>query len=291
MIWSNSAQRLLAAAVLFFLAQGMGAGTITAQESRRLFPQRDLLPTLLAGPRDPVTSFSALAVPTNPNAYGTGPEVEVALGLTLPVLLLSGADPNPVVVGLESAAFARFGLQVLERELVATDWVFAIPVVWHREKGWIRFRYYHTSSHMGDEYARRFQEPGVNFARDAAELSVLRRLGEGTAPSPWGVYGSVRFAYNVHPEESERWVARAGTQWDASVSGGRFPPFAAVDVEWDQDAGDRPRLAIRGGVWLPEVAGRRALRVSLGFLTGPSPLGQFNGLETTQFGLSLQGNF
>ena len=63
-------------------------------------------------------------------------------------------------MGIEAAAFARFGLQVLGRELIATDWVFAVPVVWHRAGGWIRFRYYHTSSHMGDEYARRFEDPG-----------------------------------------------------------------------------------------------------------------------------------
>ena len=87
--------------------------------------------------------------------------MEVSIGTTLPILLLSdGLGSGPVVVSIEAAAFARFGLQVLERELIAADWIFAVPVVLHRDGGWFRFRYYHTSSHMGDEYARRFDDSG-----------------------------------------------------------------------------------------------------------------------------------
>ena len=102
------------------------------QGQERSFPPRSLMPDLLAGPRDPRTSATLLGVPRNPNAHGPGVEGEVSIGFTLPVLLLSKAEAeNPVVLGIEAAVFARFGLQVLERELIATDWLFAVPVVWH----------------------------------------------------------------------------------------------------------------------------------------------------------------
>ena len=62
--------------------------------------------------------------------------MEVSIGTTLPVLLFPGKNGRgPLVVGIEAAVFARFGLQVLERELIASDWVFAVPVVWHRDRG------------------------------------------------------------------------------------------------------------------------------------------------------------
>ncbi|MFH1765984.1 MAG: hypothetical protein ABIF09_17500, partial [Gemmatimonadota bacterium] len=121
------------ALLLFLLAWGQGEAG--GQETRVLFPDRSLMPALLAGPRDPITSASLFIVGPNPNAYGRGVEVEVSIGTTLPILLLAGRPgEDQVVVGIEAAAFARFGLQLLERELIASDWVFAVPVLWKRNQ-------------------------------------------------------------------------------------------------------------------------------------------------------------
>jgi len=183
-------------------------GVAGGQELVRLFPPRDLMPGLLAGPRDPVTSASLLGVVRNPSAHGRGVEVEFSIGTTLPVFLLGGSpEENPLVVGIEAAAFARFGLQVLQRELVATDWFFAVPVIRHHDNGWTRFRYYHSSSHMGDEYSRRFGDPGINLSRDAVEVLAFRSPLDGL-----GAWAGIRYGYNVHPQEDKRWVFRAGGQ-------------------------------------------------------------------------------
>ncbi len=263
-----------------------GQGSLTGQEPSRLFPDRSLMPTLLAGARDPVTSATLLAVRRNPNAHGRGIEAEVSLGSTFPILLLAGEPTrNPLIVGVEAAVFARFGLQVLERELIASDWLFAVPLIWHRDRGWIRLRYYHSSSHMGDEYSRRFDDPGINFSRDAGELLVFHRPLDVL-----GVYAAARYSVNVHPEESKRWVVRTGGQLESREDGGTFRPFAAADVEWDEEAGGQPRVEVRVGAWIPKVGKRRVFRLSLSLLTGPSPLGQFHGLSTTQFGLAFHGS-
>jgi hypothetical protein len=243
------------------------------------------MPALLAGTRDPATSASLFLVDPNPNALGRGMEAEVSIGTTLPVLVLKGGGAQDhVVIGMEAAVFARFGLQVVERELIASDWIFALPVIWTMPGGWVRFRYYHSSSHMGDEYARRFEDQGINFSRDAAEILSYRSL-----TPRFGVYVGLRYAYNVHPEESKRWVMRLGGELEAPERGGLFRPFVATDLEWDQDARGT-RIEMRAGSWLPEIDGRRTLSLALIYLTGPSPLGQFNDLTATQFGLSLRGN-
>ena len=243
----------------------------------RLFPSRSLIPELLAGPRDPVSSAAVLGVPENPSAHGSGVEVEVSLGTAFPVYLVAGTpEENPVVIGIEAVAYARFGLQVLERELVATDWIFTIPVIWHHDNGWTRLRYYHSSSHMGDEYNRRFGDPGINSSRDAADLFVFRRPTEAT-----GAWAGARYGYNPHPQEDERWVLRAGGQAEALSDTGRFLPFLSADVEWDQEARMKPRMEVRIGTWLLPYQGRRTMRVSLVALKGPSPLGQFRYRPTT----------
>lgn len=275
--------RAFIALSLLLLSQGT---PLFAQERDRLFPPRSLIPTLLAGPRDPVTSAAILAVPRNPNAHGPGVEAELSIGSTLPVFLLGGSpEKNPVVVGIEAVAFARFGLQVLQREMVATDWIFAVPLVWHHANGWTRFRFYHSSSHMGDEYSRRFGDPGVNFSRDALEVLAFRRAGDA-----FGAWAGVRYGYNVKPEDDQQWVLRTGAQLEAPPDGSLFQPFLALDAEMDQEAGMRPRVEMRVGAWLPAVGGRQAIRLSLAVLNGPTPLGQFGFRPTTQIGLSLQGS-
>lgn len=264
----------------------LGPTSAQGQESSRFFPSRALLPQVLAGPREPVTSAALMGVFRNPNQHGNGVEAEVSLATAFPIYLLSGApDRSPVVLGLEAAAYARFGLQVLERELVATDWIFAVPFVWHHENGWARFRYFHTSSHMGDEYARRFQDPGLNVSRDAVEVFFFRQL----VPTG-GAWAGARYGYNMHPEGDRQWVLRAGAQLESPHDSRSFSPFLATDVEWDQQAGMRPRVEARFGAWLPRMDGMRRIRASLVVLSGPSPLGQFRFRSTTQIGISLQGN-
>jgi hypothetical protein len=260
--------------------------SVQAQEAGQLFPPRSLMPDLLAGPRNPVTSATILGVTRNPDAHGPGFETELSIGATLPVLLLAGTrEEAPVVVGLEAAAFARFALQVLQREMVATDWIFAVPLVWHHDNGWTRFRFYHSSSHMGDEYNRRFGDPGADFSRDAVEVLAFRKPLDVL-----GAWAGVRYGYNVKPEDDERWILRAGAQLEARPDAAPLLPFLAGDAELDQEAGMRPRLEVRVGAWLPRVADRRAIRISLVALTGPTPLGQFGFRPTTQIGLSLQGS-
>ena len=106
---------------------------------------------------------------------------------------------------------------------------------------------------MGDEYARRFEDPGVNFARDAAEALSFHQITDRLS-----VYGGARYAYIVHPEESKRWVLRIGSQLEAPEKGGGLRPYLATDLEWDQDAGGS-RVELQGGAWLPEVGGREPL--------------------------------
>mgnify|MGYP001812745139 FL=1 len=262
-------------------------GNLSAQGPEWLFPPAESMPVLLAGPRNPVNSASLLGVLRNPNAHGRGVEAELSIGSALPVFLIGGTSEAPtVVLGIEAVAYARFALQVLQRELVSTDWVFAVPLFWHRPEGWFRFRFYHSSSHMGDEYSRRFEDRGLNVSRDAVDVLAFR------APRPdLGLWAGARFAYNVKPEDDKRWVLRFGAQLEEEDRVGLLHPFVATDVELDEESGMRPRVEVRIGSWLPEVNGNRTLTLSIVGLTGPTPLGQFRFRNTTQVGLSLQGRF
>lgn len=252
-----------------------------------LFPDRSLMTGLIAGPRDPASQAHVVFDWEGPTSFGTGPAGEVAISGTLPVARLAGStNTDALVVGLEAAAFARFAFQVVTRELVNTDWIFAVPVIWHRGEHWLRLRYYHTSSHLGDEYQGRFGPGAINFSRDGADLTVfLRPDADWIRPLGPAAYGLVLWSVNSHPEEGPVWEARAGIELDPFD--GRFlTPFLTGDVHVEQATGWVPRFTAQAGLWLPPVGGR-PLRLALQTVVGPSPMGQFRGARTGTVGLGL----
>jgi hypothetical protein len=279
--------RNLARALAVPLSLALALGTPTgshAQSPSWLLPPRSLMPDLLAGTRDPVVKGQLVYSHTDPTLYGRGFSGDVALAATLPVLLLAGdAGADALVVGLEGAVFARFAFQVLERDLVNTDWVVAVPVVWRRSAHWVRLRYYHTSSHLGDEYGQRHDVTPRNFSRDGVDAAVYARASRTVA-----AYGIAFLSVNAHPVRSHGSHVRVGVEVEP---GGREPgkPFLALDVHLETSAADGPRVASQAGVWLPSPSDR-PLRLALELVTGPVPMGQLHGIQATQLGLGLYWN-
>lgn len=255
-----------------------------------LFPERSLLPELMAGARDPVTTGQLVYDWENPTAFGPGVAGEVAISGMVAVARLAGSGPDDaLIVGIEGAAFARFAFQVVTRELVNTDWIFAAPLVWHRGPHWLRIRYYHTSSHLGDEYQRRFGPSSVNFSRDGVDLTAYVRPSLAVAERlGLGAYGLVFWSVNSHPEEEPVWEVRGGLELDPG-HGTLWSPVVTLDVHAEEGTDWEPRVTVQAGVWLPRVQGR-PVRLALQAFTGPSPLGQFRDREHGRVGLALLWN-
>jgi hypothetical protein len=254
-----------------------------------LFPDGPLLPFLLAAPREPVTRAHLVHADPNPTAYGPGPAGEVAVSVTAPVILLGGGDQTAVVVGIEGAAFARFSFAVITRELVNTDWIFAVPLVWRRGGDWLRLRYYHTSSHLGDEYQGRFGPSSINYSRDGLELTAFARPGiEGLRRWRLGLYAGGLWSVNSHPEGGSVWRARAGFEIDPS-RGMLWQPYGGLDAEFEEGSDHGVRIVTQIGIWLPPVQGR-PLRLALEIIDGPSVMGQFTRRATRRVALGLLWN-
>lgn len=246
-----------------------------------LFPARELLPALRSGPRAPVTQAQLVYDRAPTSDFGGGISGEVSVSVGAAVLRLSGRDHTDIVVaGIEGAAFSRFAFQVVTRELVNTDWIFTVPLAWRLGPHWLRLRYFHTSSHLGDEYQRRFGPSSVNFSRDGADMTGYARVRAGL-----GIYGLVFYSVNSHPEETKLWELRTGAEWDPG-DGALWQPIATADVHWEQGTDWTPRWALQAGIWLPRVEGS-PLRLSLNFATGPSPMGQFRNRSAETIGLGL----
>lgn len=264
------------------LTSGLAAPAASAAQSMDWFPTRDAMPALPAGSREPVSKASILHLFDNPNDFGKGLEVEAAVGAGLPVALWGDTAGSHWVLGVQASVYARFGYQQTTRELINSDWTITAPLFWMREGGWVRFQYFHTSSHLGDEYIRVFEETGKHFARDAVEV-----LGLHQAANWLDVYGGGGFGYNVHPSGSGRWWMRAGAVVGPGSESDGWAPMGSLDVDVDQESGWTPRWTAQAGVWLPPLRGRRWARIAAELVTGPTPLGQFFPGRTTYAGLGI----
>ncbi|MFQ5703170.1 MAG: DUF1207 domain-containing protein [Gemmatimonadales bacterium] len=250
---------------------------LSAQQSARLFPSRAYLPRLLADPRQPVASAKFVFVTQSADSFGSGVDGEAAIGTAIPVFIISGSSVrHSLVFGVEGGVFGKFRLEKAERDLISTDWVFSAPFVLHRGDSWYRFGYHHTSAHLGDEFAERFNVSRVNFGRDIISGLAHLQVSRGLA-----VYGGGGWAFNVDPNETKRFSAQTGLELERVRASAGVVPYGAVDVLLDQDRGWDPRVNIQVGLRMYQIGPGRDLRMAAEVLNGPSPEGEFFDRRTT----------
>lgn len=307
---SPLATRALGAAALLLLlaplvarapARAQAPGGARGGESDIWLPDRTSFGPMLAAPRE-VGFRGSLILADRPDLEedfdGRNLEAEVALGHRFAVLRLqrAGRRRPELTLGFEVGAFSRFHLETPERDLIGVDYRVGLPLSL-RSGGWEgRLTPLHVSSHIGDDFAARFDTPGGQFTRDGVELAAARRLR--VLPG-FRVYGSGTWNFHVNPGVPE--VEGAfGVEWDpapAVIRGertgrraGRTDDFAA----WPFAAADLRVTDLTRGPGVTGTAGA-ALRVRGTLLrlevrghTGPTPLGQLRGTDETFFGLGLR---
>ena len=256
--------------------------TLHAQQLRSFLPQAPLAPTLRADPREPAMGAKLMWVAESATLFGTGLEGEAQLGASFPLLLLSGETADrAVVLGLQGGMFGRFVMDTKERDLVSTDWMFVVPLfVWHGEN-WFRFRYRHYSSHLGDEYIKRFAAERADFTRDGVGFMAYRRVTPGL-----GLYGGGDVAFNVDPNDAKRLAVQGGVEFTQTHSTGVAQPYGGIDILLDQDSSWKPRVNVQAGAKLfPQD--RRRVRLVFELLFGSSPQGEFHHSTETVVSLGM----
>jgi hypothetical protein len=240
------------------------------------------VPKLLVPPREPHLGLRVIAVLKGATAFGSGFEWEANFGHMVPFIRFSGdGAERSVTLAVQGGAFGRFSLETKKRDLISSDWVFAAPLYITTGPNWVRFRYRHISSHIGDDYIVRFDETPQGYLRDDLGVMVYRRVSPGTA-----MYGGFSYAFNVDPVRIKRAIVEAGVEFNAQSASGT-PWYGGVDVWLDQDAKWRPRVNVHAGTWLTEQGDHR-LRFTIEFLTGRSPQGEFRRWRATYFATGLK---
>lgn len=295
----------LAALAALLAAGAVPAPPASAQEapgapgarraSPEWFPGATAFDPLLAAPREVDLRgslvFADRDAPPGAGFEGTNLEAEVALGHRIGVLRFQReADGRPeLTLGFEVGVFTRFALEERSRDLVEADFRVGAPLALRRGSWEGRLTLVHVSSHLGDDFVRRFGDmvPGRQFTRDGFELLVARRLPEDVR-----AYVGGEWHFHANPGV-ERAAARAGVEWDPSppeASGGgsggvRAWPFAAVAVRaTDETTG----AAVTGAAGAALRISGVTLRLEARGHTGPTPMGQLQARDERFLGVGLR---
>src|SRR6267154_3733577 len=256
---------LLMAALVGFRGIGAQAPTDGAGTERVVFEP------LLADPQEPQFFATYLWAHSTRLASRLG---SVGFGQTIG--LVRGRDWQ---VAIAAGVFSEFNMQSSTTDLLNTDYLVGLPITYRRGSFATRFRVYHQSSHLGDEYLVHNHAQRVDLTFQAAELLVASEA------SRWRVYGGGAYIFAHSPTDLKPGVLHGGLEFRQPGSSLRLGRGAAgrlvagLDVKSIQDRNWQLGWSVVTGLELGDPladpgSGWR-WSVLLKAYSGPAPYGEF----------------
>ncbi len=248
------------------------------------FPVGDMFRPLLADPKQPQFSASIVRFRAEGDRYEMA---AVGFGETYGLYRFFGSrEGDGLQLNVEAALFAQFNLDTPSRDLINADYTVGIPITYRRGANSMRLRFYHQSSHLGDEFLQSSNAPTrVNLSYEALEFTYSREWRE------WRLYGGGEYLSDQEPVDLKPLGIHWGVEYRGSkprIWSGR--PIGGMDLksldehDWSVDA------SIKAGIEFGHPnPGQRRLRLMAEWYRGYDPHGQFyvNKVEYYGLGVSL----
>jgi hypothetical protein len=255
-------------------------------------PRGDVFCPLLADPKGQRSFVSYLRETGDDGDSDVG---SVGISDAFGLLRFGGSKPgNGFQISIAGSVFAQFDLDVTTYDLINADYMIGIPITMRSGAFSMRLRAYHQSSHLGDEFLLRENNPTFereNISFEAADMIVSLDGG------PLRVYGGGEYLLRRDPKDLERYVAHGGIELRparrlvrfGTVAGMRF--VAAGDLKASQQQDWKPAVSIRTGFEFDRPRDTEPPSRRWGLLfeayKGPSPYGQFFRRNVEYYGAGI----
>jgi len=248
------------------------------------FPTGDLFRPLIADPKQPQFFVSINRFKSSGVRYTMA---SVGFGETFGLYRFFGSrEGDGLQLSVEGALFAQFNLDTPSRDLINADYTIGFPVTYRHGANSLRFRIYHQSSHLGDEFLQSVNPPErVNLSYEAIEL-IYSREWRG-----WRVYGGGEYLFDKEPDDLKPMSAHWGIEYRGSkplVWNAR--PIVGVDMKNLEEHNWAFDTSVKAGLEFGHPnPGHRRLRLMAEWYKGYNPHGQFylNKVEYYGMGVSL----
>jgi hypothetical protein len=277
------------------------SATLTA-EAAELAPETVMLPTgilpvgvlfkpFIADPR--WAHFSAAYRNYQSNNFVGRDTVSVSFGETLPFYRANIGKSNlQWETGMQAGVFSDFDMDTASKNLVNSDFTVAAYSSLRSGRFSAFGRFYHQSSHVGDEFliARlntNFQR--VNLSYEALDLKLSYEL-------PYGVriYGGGGGFVDKDPSTLKTWSTQYGVEFRSPwlINFASMRPIVAADLKNFQQDNWSTELSVRAGVEFENtnIWGRK-LQILGEYYDGYSPIGQFYKDKVQYLGIGAHFHF
>ena len=250
------------------------------------FPTGDLFRPLIADPKQPQFFVSIRHFRSSGVTYTMA---SVGFGETFGLYRFFGArEGDGLQLSVEGALFAQFNLDTTSSDLINADYTIGIPLTYRHGDNSLRFRIYHQSSHLGDEFLQSVNPPErVNLSYEAIEFIYSREWRE------WRVYGGGEYLIHKEPANLKPLSAHWGLEYRGTkplVWSGR--PIVGVDMKSLEEHNWSIDTSVKAGIEFGHPnPGQRRLRFMAEWYKGFDPHGQFYRNKVEYYGLGVSLGF
>jgi len=250
------------------------------------FPTGDLFRPLIADPKQPQFFVGINRFRSSGERFTMA---SVGFGETFGLYRFFGSrEGDGLQLSVEGAIFAQFNLDTPSYNLINADYTIGIPVTYRHGDNSLRFRIYHQSSHLGDEFLQSINPPErVNLSYEAIEL-IYSREWHG-----WRVYGGGEYLIHKEPGDLKPMSAHWGIEYRGSkplVWNGR--PIGGVDMKSFEEHNWSIDTSVKAGLEFGHPnPGHRRLRLMAEWYKGYDPRGQFYTNKVEYYGIEVSLGF
>lgn len=252
----------------------------------KAFPTGDLFQPLIADPKQPQFFVSVHRFRSSGVRYTMA---SVGFGETFGLYRFFGSrEGDGLQLSVEGALFAQFNLDTPSYDLINADYTIGFPVTYRYGDNSLRFRLYHQSSHLGDEFLQSVNPPErVNLSFEAIEL-IYSREWRG-----WRVYGGGEYLLHKEPTDLKPMSAHWGIEYRGSrpiAWNGR--PIVGVDMKSFEEHNWAVDTGVKAGLEFGHPnPGQRRLRLTAEWYKGFDPHGQFYNNKVEYYGIGVSLGF
>lgn len=239
----------------------------------KFFESAGIFPRLVLNPLESDIRGGAYLLPGKNGDQGRMISI-VNLGFSIPIVNLEKAGLD-LEAGIEAISYTQFEVlndpsqDKLIGGLLNTDYRVGGYLAGGRGNSLARIRFFHNSSHLGDDYLIRnnITEPNDRSANyEQADITMLHQFRRGLLYAGAG-YVVSRFVYR------DRWSAWIGGRMEQEYLLKKISLFEAINIRRDGKSEGDPSVRIAAGLEIPVGNRDNGLRIWLESFSGYLPYG------------------
>lgn len=262
---------------LLFISLLLLRGEVFAQDLKSLAPDCDcqsnwsklpdeIFEPLVAVVREPQFSIRKENYSGDSGNFNSG---SVSFGDYLPVIGYQFQDDSKLQLQIDGAMFALYNLDKPSFDLFNTDYIFGLSLAYRDDAFSTRFRLYHLSSHLGDEFL--IENPDFKRQNSSFEEAQLVAAYEGAGLR--GYFGGGAIFRSNSLDDLDPLSVRSGLEYRRELYQS-IDLLLAVDLSISQRTDWKlSRSTLFGLVVLQNES--REVRLMGSYYGGNSPQGQF----------------